>query len=424
MPSDSKRPRSKPKISVPKERPSEAVGRMRIARALSVLGVASRREAERLIADGRVRCNDEVVTSPATIVELGRDRLQVADQVLSAAPTHRYVALNKPLGVVSTVWDPHADRTVIDLVPSTERLYPVGRLDKDSEGLILLTNDGDFTNQVTHPRYETEKEYFALVESAPTVPELRSLRTGVSLDGQRTAPARVRVEEETVEGTWIRITLHEGRNREVRRMLQAVGHDVLRLVRTRVGPIELGNLPSGKFRELRQEEVRKLLADARAAVSGNPKPARGERSGRSERSSSRPPRIERTDTRTSKPERPRRTEGSTPLERPTRPDRPARTERPARPDRTPRTESTEGVTGPDRPTRRVRPSRSQRIEYTERTGGPDRPPRADRTDGPHHEGRPPRKERSAPTDRPKRTERPTRTPGAPVSPRGARPKRP
>jgi 23S rRNA pseudouridine2605 synthase len=259
---------------------------MRIARALSVLGYASRREAERLIAEGRVRCNGTVVSSPATIVELGVDQLQVEDQPLASVPTHRYFALYKPRGVVSSVWDPHADRTVVDLIPSDVRLYPVGRLDKDSEGLILLTNDGAFANRVAHPRYETEKEYRALVDEPPSLETIRRLRSGVMLDGQRTAPARVRIEEETREGTWVQLVLHEGRNREVRKMLFSFGHEVRRLVRTRIGPISLGRLQPSQYRQLRPDEVRQLTAsdepksrrERPAAASGPVKSSRGPRS--------------------------------------------------------------------------------------------------------------------------------------------------
>jgi 23S rRNA pseudouridine2605 synthase len=231
---------------------------MRIARALSVVGWCSRREAERLIAEGRVAVNGQVARTPATLVNLAADHLSVDGRNLSDPVETRYIALHKPRGVVSTARDPHAERTVVELVPSSCRLYPVGRLDKDSEGLILLTNDGEFANRVAHPRFETEKEYLALVRERPNTAALERLRKGVALDGRPTAPARVGVLEGTTEGCWLRLVLHEGRNREVRRMLETVGHPVLRLIRTRVGPVYLGTLRPGEYRDLRAEEVTEL----------------------------------------------------------------------------------------------------------------------------------------------------------------------
>jgi 23S rRNA pseudouridine2605 synthase len=231
---------------------------MRLARAISQLGVASRRAAEELIAQGRVSVNDEVVATPAVMVDPNTDRISVDGKLLEHRPSRRYLALNKPVGVVSTVSDPHAERSVVQLVPSSTRLYPVGRLDKDSEGLILLTNDGDFANVVTHPRYETEKEYLALVHKTPEPDDLELLRKGVELDGQLTAPARVEIDHRERGGVWLRLVIHEGRNREVRRMLAAIGHDVQRLIRTRIGPVTLGSLESGQYRPLTPSEIRTL----------------------------------------------------------------------------------------------------------------------------------------------------------------------
>ena len=233
--------------------------RMRLARAISQLGHSSRRAAEQLIAQGRVAVNGDLVNVPTVLVNLDSDQIAVDGRTLGERPPRRFLALYKPVGVVSTVSDPHADRSVTELVPSLLRLYPVGRLDKDSEGLILLTNDGDFANVVTHPRYETEKEYLALIRRLPQPDALDRLRRGVELDGRPTAPARVEIDRRERDGVWLRIVLHEGRNREIRRMLAAVGHDVVRLVRVRIGPVEIGDLRPGQYRTLTPSEIRALL---------------------------------------------------------------------------------------------------------------------------------------------------------------------
>jgi 23S rRNA pseudouridine2605 synthase len=228
-------------------------------------GAASRRDAERLIAEGRVQVDGQRVGDPAFLVYPDRVTLTLDGKVLEPHRRLRYVALHKPPGVVSTVRDPHAKRTVTALVESETRLYPVGRLDKDSEGLILLTNDGDFANVVTHPRYGVEKEYRAMVRNRPPREALERLRRGVMIDGELARAVTVDVERQGREGAWVRLVLREGRKREVRRMLDAVQHPVLRLIRTRIGPIRLGNLAPGAHRELSEREVRQLLAGAKPA---------------------------------------------------------------------------------------------------------------------------------------------------------------
>jgi 23S rRNA pseudouridine2605 synthase len=175
--------------------------------------------------------------------------------------THTYLALNKPVGVVSTTTDPWGRSTVLDLVPKVGRLYPVGRLDADSGGLMLLTDDGDLANLVMHPRYGCEKEYRALLREEPTEEILRQLRAGVILSDGVTAPARVELAEPAGAGwCWIDVTLREGRKRQVRRMLGIVGLPVERLQRVRIGPIQLGSLPSGASRPLSRSEVAALRA--------------------------------------------------------------------------------------------------------------------------------------------------------------------
>jgi 23S rRNA pseudouridine2605 synthase len=231
---------------------------MRLAKYLAHAGVASRRAAERLIADGRVTVAGSPVTDPARDVD---ERSGVAVDGEPVAPEGRVVyALNKPAGVVSTARDTHGRPTVTELVPAERRLYPVGRLDADSTGLILLTNDGALANLLTHPRYEVSKTYVARVEPAAVgEPALRRLREGVDLDDGRTAPAGVRQPRAGV----LELTLREGRKRQVRRMCEAVGHRVVELERVAFGPLRLGDLAAGRHRRLSAAEVERLRAAAR-----------------------------------------------------------------------------------------------------------------------------------------------------------------
>jgi 23S rRNA pseudouridine2605 synthase len=226
---------------------------VRLVKFLAHAGVASRRAAERLIADGRVTVGGEVVTNPATDVD---DSSRVAVDGSSVAPEPREVhALNKPPGVVSTARDTHGRPTVVELVRSRRRLYPVGRLDVDSTGLILLTNDGELADLLTHPRYGVEKVYRARIQPGRVSPRaLEALRDGVQLDDGRTAPARVR---QVAPGV-LEIALREGRKRQVRRMCEAVGHRVIELERVAFGPLGLRGLERGKSRRLKDTEVERL----------------------------------------------------------------------------------------------------------------------------------------------------------------------
>ncbi len=230
---------------------------MRLAKFLAHSGVASRRAAERLIAEGRVTVGDEVVTDPARDVDEGSGVRFDGERV---GPEARVVyALNKPPGVVSTASDPQGRPTVTALVPGERRLYPVGRLDAETTGLILLTNDGELANQLTHPRYEVPKTYVAQVEP-PRVPEraLRALREGVELDDGTTSPARVRL----VRPGQLEVVISEGRKRQVRRMVEAVGHRVMALERVAFGPLRLGDLGQGRHRRLSAAEVERLRGAA------------------------------------------------------------------------------------------------------------------------------------------------------------------
>jgi 23S rRNA pseudouridine2605 synthase len=234
---------------------------MRLAKFLGTAGVASRRASETIIRAGRVTVSGETVTDPAR--EVGPDDAVTVDgKPVSAAHDRVVYALNKPAGVVSTARDPQGRPTVVTMVPQTERLYPVGRLDIDTTGLILLTNQGELAHRLTHPSFEVEKTYRAVV-GGPALEEraLRALREGVELEDGRSAPARVRrVSADTLE-----ITIHEGRKRQVKRMCEAVGHPVKRLERVGFGPLRLGELPRGRWRKLSDAEVEALMAASAGA---------------------------------------------------------------------------------------------------------------------------------------------------------------
>ncbi|HUB74109.1 MAG TPA: pseudouridine synthase [Solirubrobacteraceae bacterium] len=238
---------------------------MRLAKYLAHAGVASRRSAEALIADGRVTVAGHTVTDPARDVD-ERSSVALDGRPVHGAEPRAVYALNKPVGVLSTARDTQGRPTVVELVRAGElRLYPVGRLDRDSSGLILLTNDGELANRLTHPRFQVPKTYRAKLGGAPPADAaLQALRDGVQLEDGPTAPARVR--RLGGHGShWIEITIREGRNRQVRRMCQAVGHPVIELERTHFGSLALDGLRAGAHRRLSDAEVAGLRALARAA---------------------------------------------------------------------------------------------------------------------------------------------------------------
>jgi 23S rRNA pseudouridine2605 synthase len=229
---------------------------MRLAKYLAHAGVASRRAAEDVIRAGRVQVGRETVTDPARDVDDGDD-VRVDGRPVAAETELLVYALNKPAGVVSTAKDTHGRKTVVDLVkaPRGTRLYPVGRLDAESTGLLLLTNDGELANHLTHPRYEVPKTYRAKVKGGPVAGRrLDELREGVVLDDGKTLPAKVR----QIAAGVLEIELREGRKRQVRRMCEAIGHPVLELTRVRFGPLQLGDLASGGVRRLGPNEVARL----------------------------------------------------------------------------------------------------------------------------------------------------------------------
>ena len=229
----------------------------RLQKVLARTGFGSRRVCEELIADGRVRVNGEVADLGRR-VDVEHDRVEVDGAAVGVRAGQVYYLLNKPRGVVTTAADTHGRPTVVDLVPGEPRVFPVGRLDADTEGLLLLTNDGELAHRLTHPSFGVEKEYLAEVVGTPSPAAVRRLREGVDLEDGRTAPAKVAA----VPPRGLRIVIHEGRNRQVRRMCEAVGHPVVRLVRTRIGPLADRDLPPGEWRELSVAEVRVLDAAA------------------------------------------------------------------------------------------------------------------------------------------------------------------
>ena len=233
----------------------EPAPKQRVQKVLAAAGVASRRVCEDMIEEERILVNGEIATLGDKVDPLV-DELRVDGVVVSVDPTRRTVLLNKPVGVISTAEDTHDRETVVDLVGAEERLFPVGRLDADSEGLILLTNDGGLTQRLTHPSFGVDKEYLVSVEGSPKPGALRNLREGVELDDGKTSPAKV----SELQPGLLRFVIHEGRNRQIRRMCEAVGHPVTRLVRTRIGTITDTTLGPGEWRDVEAQELRELEA--------------------------------------------------------------------------------------------------------------------------------------------------------------------
>jgi 23S rRNA pseudouridine2605 synthase len=304
----------------------------RLQKLLASAGIGSRRYCETLITAGRVSVNGKLVADLGAKADPDRDEVRVDGRLVSATPEHVYIALNKPLGYVSTVSDPHAKHTVMDLVKGHPgRIYPVGRLDADSAGLLLLTNDGEFTQKLTHPSHQIRKTYRVVARG--DVPEWAGtdLRKGVILEDGMTAPAEVEHidYDEANNATIIDITIHEGRNRQVRRMFDAIGYPVLALTRLRIGPVVLKGLAPGTWRKLHPSEVRELLAAADATPAALPQipedrpedflPAAGEQPPTSERSQ---PRERKPDAKVealsarAKDSEPKRTERAKPAPAP------------------------------------------------------------------------------------------------------------
>jgi 23S rRNA pseudouridine2605 synthase len=252
---------------------------MRINKFLAACGLGSRRKVEEIVLAGRVTVNGNQITDLSTFVEPGRDRVMVDGRAARLPEGHTYYLLHKPEGIMTTARDPEGRSTVLQLVPLRPRVFPVGRLDRETSGALLLTDDGALAHRILHPRYGVEKEYIAVVEGTITDEATAALREGVLLDGERrpTAPAQVDVLDRKNKRSRVRLIVHEGRNRQVRRMLEAVGHRVLSLRRERIGPVSLGNLDAGGFRVLTPNEVaalRRETARARPRATAPRRPAR------------------------------------------------------------------------------------------------------------------------------------------------------
>ena len=229
---------------------------MRIAKFMAAAGVASRRKSEELIKKGVVRVNGRFVYDPATNVNPEIDEIYVSGRKIRIPDEKIYIMLNKPVGCVSTCHDDKGRRTVLDYVKGIDqRIYPIGRLDFTTEGLLLLTNDGELANKLMHPSHEVTKRFYVVVDSYVSQDEITQLERGVVIEGGKTAPARIKVMNATPERTELTIIIHEGRNRQVRRMFETVGKNVVFLKRISVGDINLGPLKKGKYRMLTNEEV-------------------------------------------------------------------------------------------------------------------------------------------------------------------------
>ncbi len=232
---------------------------VRLQKVLAAAGIASRRAAEILIDEGRVEVNGQVVVEQGRRVDPERDTIRVDGSRIPPQRRHLYLVLNKPRGVVSTMEDPEGRTTLADLLTTKERLFHVGRLDTDTEGLIVLTNHGEFAHRLAHPSYEVAKTYLAEVEGVVDNHVVRRLEKGVTLDDGPVRPDKVRLVSRAADRSLLEVTLHEGRNRIVRRMMDSVGHPVRRLSRTAIGPIRLGRLKVGESRPLTREELGSLL---------------------------------------------------------------------------------------------------------------------------------------------------------------------
>ena len=231
----------------------------RLQKILSEAGITSRRKAEKLILQGRVSVNGRVVIELGTKAVLGKDEICLDGKAIKAETEKVVVALFKPRNCVTTLHDPQGRPTVADLVQSISlRVYPVGRLDFDAEGLLLMTNDGELAHRLQHPRYKVPKTYLVKIRGHPPADALVQLQQGISLEDGITAPAELHVLEDDNKATWLSLTLREGRNHQVKRMCAAVGCPVLKLRRTKIGPIDLGNLRPGRSRRLNPREMRAL----------------------------------------------------------------------------------------------------------------------------------------------------------------------
>ncbi len=238
----------------------------RLQKIISAAGIASRRAAEQLILEGRVRVNGKVVTELGSRADAGNDHIKVDGKLINPKQPKTYLVLNKPAGYVTTMSDPEGRPIVQNLLKGIKtRVYPVGRLDYNTEGMLLLTNDGDFAHLIMHPRHELPKTYLVKIKGVLVAEDVDKLEKGVYITEGRTGPAKVRLIRKEEANSWIEITIHEGKKRQVRRMLDHVGHSVIKLKRVKVGNLALGDLPSGMCRHLTPAEVKGLREMAQGA---------------------------------------------------------------------------------------------------------------------------------------------------------------
>lgn len=231
---------------------------MRLAKYLAAAGIASRRKAEELIAQGRVKVNGLPVNEKGYVINPGFDRIEFDGRIIQGEEKV-YILLNKPAGYISSVYDPQGRPTVLNLLKDIkQRVYPVGRLDYDTEGILLLSNDGEFTNLMMHPRYEMTKTYQALVQGKPEAQAIKMLQEGIELEDGPTAPAEVRILNEYEDKARLEIKIHEGRKRQVKRMCMAAGHPLIKLKRTAIESLDLRGVAPGKYRFLTPGEVKRL----------------------------------------------------------------------------------------------------------------------------------------------------------------------
>lgn len=231
----------------------------RLQKYLADCGVASRRKSEELILAGLVKVNGKIVRELGVKVNPDRDKVMYEDKLVKIQKKKVYILLNKPAGYISAARDQFDNPSILHLIKDINvRLYPVGRLDKDTTGAIILTNDGDFSYKLTHPKHEISKTYIAEVEGVPTVEEMRTFAKGVYIDGRKTYPAKIRIVKETKKNSIVEIIIHEGRNRQVKKMCEEIGHKVISLHRQAIGKITIDNVKEGSFRYLTDKEIEML----------------------------------------------------------------------------------------------------------------------------------------------------------------------
>lgn len=229
----------------------------RIQKYLSSCGVASRRKAEELVLNGQVKVNGKIIKE-IVMIDSSKDIVEVNGKIVKPIENKIYIMLNKPVGVITSAKDQFNRKTVIDLVDIKERVFPVGRLDYDTSGLILLTNDGELANKLMHPSKEVNKIYIAEVQGVPTIEEMNRFRSGLKIEDYTTSPAQIRILKNKGKTSIIEVIIHEGRNRQVRKMCEAIGHKVLKLKRIQIGELKLGELEVGRWRYLNEHEINYL----------------------------------------------------------------------------------------------------------------------------------------------------------------------